>query len=40
MNKNKEIHIFIIEIYKGRTNKFESFLNLEIDGFYYEFLNM
>ena len=40
MNKNKEIHIFIIEIYKGRTNKFESFLNLENDGFYYEFLYM
>ena len=32
--------VFIIEIYKGRTNKFESFLNLENDGFYYEFLYM
>ena len=40
MNKQKIIHIFIIEIYKGRTNKFESFLNLENDGFYYEFLYM
>ena len=40
MNKEKIIHEFIIEIYKGRINKFESFLNLENDGFYYEFLYM
>ena len=36
-NKN-EIHSFIVEIYKGRINKFFSFLNLESDGFCYEFL--
>ena len=38
MKENKEIHSFIIEIYKGRINKYISFLNLENDGFYFEFL--
>ena len=38
LNNNKIIHSFIIEIYRNRTNKYESFLNLENDGFCYEFL--
>ena len=38
MFNNKEIHSFIVEIYKGRINKFYSFLNLDNDGYYYEFL--
>ena len=38
MKNNKIIHTFIIELYKGRINKFISYINLPKDGFYYEFL--
>ena len=38
MSQGKTIHVFVVEVYKGRTNKFQSYLNLENDGFFYEFL--
>ena len=38
MKKNKKIHSFVVEIYKGRENKFASFINLSKDGYSYEFL--
>ena len=38
MKNDKQKHFFIVEIYIGRVNAFYSYLNLQNDGFCYEFL--